>query len=874
MVSAITYAVGYILILLTAASSAFAVWRRRETHRLDILALVALLLFRPFHEALGPVGRLLVLATPYVLLRLVHHFREVPYLLRAGALVAIPVGTIFHVGWARGESPDHFSLTWAYFVGLIMYAAAAFTLEARRSSGVTAKRLALAAVGTFLLGLHFVVAIVAPWVGEWARTLTAAGPFINTPMLACYYLAFATPQWLMAGWQRTEQARYLSLAADLDPEERGLRTAEDLSRAAASASGNAATLVALRPSLLDNEMVVRAGAPPSLVGLSVHPNAKILGRVLDSGTPIAGRCDECEASLAERLRRFGSRVLVAPIMTTSHTWGIVLVVQRRGTLFPEDDLRLLAQLGRYAGTALDHAQLVIEARERERKAADRRLREAQSRMALMLDNIRDYAMFVLDHRGQIVTWHIGAEYVFGYTAAEMEDEPAGPLYSMNEADFLRLLAEARSLGRAEFEGQCRRRDGGKFIGTTIITPLSGDDDELQGFVGVTRDVTEHRDLEQRLRQSQKMDAIGRLAGGIAHDFNNLLTAILGYADWLIQDFAHDPIHLQQLQEIQKAADRAANLTRQLLAFSRQQVLQPSPLNLSRLATDLLPMLRRLIGEHITIVDETDSEISAVMGDRSQLEQVVVNLAVNARDAMPTGGTLRIRTGRTWLDQGAVEGDLLPGPYALLEVSDTGIGMDAATQAQIFEPFFTTKEFGSGTGLGLATVYGIVKQMGGAVRVRSVPGEGTTFTLHFPETRTRESAAFVPSTTVEAPRGTETVLLVEDEGAVRSFLTHVLERQGYRVLAAEHQTAALALVKAHRSPIDLVITDVVMPGGTGPELVRALTQLRPGVPALYISGYADAVLSAQGAFAKASHFLQKPFSAPELLTRIRQILSRP
>jgi PAS domain S-box-containing protein len=696
---------------------------------------------------------------------------------------------------------------------------------------------------------------------------------MTTAMLACYYFAFATPRWLKSAWQRTEQARYLSLAADLDPEERGLRTAEDLSRAAASASGNAATLVALRPSLLGNELVVRAGSPPSLVGLTVHPNGRLLGQVLESGGPLAGRCEECEASLTERLRRFGTRVLVAPIMTTTHTWGVVLVVQRRGTLFPEDDLRLLAQLGRYAGTALDHAQLVIEARERERKAADRRLREAESRMALMLDNIRDYAMFVMDHRGQIVTWHIGAEHVFGYTAAEMEDELAAPMYNQNEADFLRLLAEARSLGRAEFEGQCRRRDGAKFIGTTIITPLSGDDDELRGFVGVTRDITEQRDLEQRLRQSQKMDAIGRLAGGIAHDFNNLLTAILGYADWLIQDFEHDPIHLQQLQEIQKAAERAASLTRQLLAFSRQQVLQPLPLNLSRLATDLLPMLRRLIGEHITIVEETETEISAVMGDRSQLEQVVVNLAVNARDAMPRGGTLTIRTSRTWLDQGAIEGDILPGQYAVLEVGDTGVGMDEATKARIFEPFFTTKEFGSGTGLGLATVYGIVKQMGGAVLVESGPGEGTTFRLFFPETRTRETAPHVPAAALDSPRGTETLLLVEDDGAVRAFLTQVLERQGYRVLAAEHPTAALALAKAHRAQIDLVITDVVLPGGTGPELVRALGQFRPGIPALFISGYAEA-LTAQGALAKASHFLQKPFSATDLLTRIRQILSRP
>jgi CheY-like chemotaxis protein len=272
------------------------------------------------------------------------------------------------------------------------------------------------------------------------------------------------------------------------------------------------------------------------------------------------------------------------------------------------------------------------------------------------------------------------------------------------------------------------------------------------------------------------------------------------------------------------------------------------------------------------VDDTAAEVTAVMGDRSQLEQVIVNLAVNARDAMPSGGTLTIRTTRAWLDHATAGGDVLPGPYALLEVIDTGIGMDAATQARIFEPFFTTKEFGRGTGLGLATVYGIVKQMGGTVRVASAPQEGTTFRLYFPETRSRETAP-PPASAPETPRGNETLLLVEDEATVRAFLSQVLERQGYRVLAAEHQAAALALSEAYIDPIHLVITDVVMPGGTGPELVRALSELRPGTPALYISGYADAVLATEGTFPKASHFLQKPFSAPELLTRIRQILSR-
>jgi CheY-like chemotaxis protein len=301
------------------------------------------------------------------------------------------------------------------------------------------------------------------------------------------------------------------------------------------------------------------------------------------------------------------------------------------------------------------------------------------------------------------------------------------------------------------------------------------------------------------------------------------------------------------------------------------MLERAPINLSRLTADLLPMLRRVIGAHIDIEATTDLSGAAVLGDRSQLEQVILNLALNARDAMPAGGRLTIRTATVSLDEAAADGDIAPGPHAMLEVKDSGVGMDAVTLAKIFEPFFTTKEFGRGTGLGLATVYGIVKQMGGTVRVFSELQHGTTFRLYFPETRGAEALVH-PFIAPEAPRGSETLLLVEDEPSVRVFATQVLRRQGYRVMAAEHPAAALALVRSCADPIHLVITDVIMPGGTGPELVGALSLLRPGLPALYISGYADGVLSREGAAPTPGHFLQKPFSANDLLTRVRQILT--
>jgi PAS domain S-box-containing protein len=548
-------------------------------------------------------------------------------------------------------------------------------------------------------------------------------------------------------------------------------------------------------------------------------------------------------------------------------------VQRRGSLFPEDDLKLLDQLARAAGTALDHAYLITEQRERVRRNSERRLREVELRMSMMLDSIKDYALFVVDEQGRVAVWHVGGEVVFGHTAREMTDEPAGPLYGMSDEEFAALLADASRLGHAEHEGPCRRGDGARFIGATTIRPLAGDEDAPRGFVVVTRDITERLELEERLRQGQKMEAIGRLAGGVAHDFNNLLTAIMGHTDLLAMTLARDDPRRADLSAVLKNADRAANLVRQLLSFSRRQVLQPTAINLSRLVADLLPMLRRLIGEQIEIVDQTATHVSMVMGDRNQLEQVVVNLSVNARDAMPGGGRLTIRTSNVWIDAASAGAELAPGPYVMLEVSDTGVGMDAATKQRIFEPFFTTKEMGSGTGLGLSTVFGIVTQMGGAVFVESERHQGATFRLYFPEARADAAQPPEPVPAAAAAGGSETILLVEDDEGVRTFAEKALTRHGYRVLVAASPAAALDLVQSRADPIDLLIVDVVLPGRSGPELATELGRLRPGVPVLFISGYFDGVVAAHGLVAKPSHFLQKPFMADDLLLRVRQLLPK-
>jgi PAS domain S-box-containing protein len=871
---------GYVLILLTAASAVNAVWRRRDTHRLNILAFVATValadaITRPAHHVLWTVGTGLYLAQPYLLLRLARHFRDVPAIVLRAALAAAVVGMLALSAPAHGrpQVSDLGIAVYLFMCGMYSYAALAFSRQAARTAGVTARRLAFAAAGTWAFALVFAISTVFMFSPRQSPPWGQVSEFAHAAALACYFLAFTTPRRLRGLWQRTEQARYLSATADRDPEDRGRRAPSDLLEAATRSVGHSLILVALRPASDAGPFVVRGATDQSLVGTAIEATNGVIGRVTASKVTEMAAPVDCAPDLAKVVAPLGTGLLVAPISTSASLWGVIVVTQRCGSLFPEDDLVLLGQLGRYAATALDHAALVAEARDRERRRADLRLHAAEARMGLMLDSIKDYAMFVLDADGLVVTWHVGAEQVFDYTADEMTGDQAAPLFNLLPTQFQARLDEARQVGRAVWEGPCRRKNGDRFLGSTVIRPLAGEAD-LAGFVAVTRDVTEQRDLEDRLRQGQKMEAIGQLAGGIAHDFNNMLLAILGYADLLAEDAAGDVGRLELIVEIQRAAERAAGLTGRLLAFGRRQILQPSAVSLSSLVTDLVPMLRRVIAEHIEIVAETAPDTGPVLGDRGQLEQVVVNLAVNARDAMPEGGRLTVRTSAERLDEASAGGEVPAGAYALLEVTDTGTGMDAATRERIFEPFFTTKGFGYGTGLGLATVYGIVKQMGGLIRVTSDEGRGTRFQIYLPETHQRPvfPAPTAPST---PPRGDETLLLVEDDDAVRTFLVRTLERNGYRVLSAEHPAAALDIVQAHTDPIHLVVTDVVLPGLVGPEFVRALADLRgdkPSLPVLYISGYADGSPVWRGQVPKGSHFLQKPFSAGDLLNRIRQILS--
>jgi len=383
----------------------------------------------------------------------------------------------------------------------------------------------------------------------------------------------------------------------------------------------------------------------------------------------------------------------------------------------------------------------------------------------------------------------------------------------------------------------------------------------------------HRRLEEQLRQSQKMEAVGRLAGGIAHDFNNLITVINGYSQLILDRVkAGDPTR-PDAEEILRAGERAAALTRQLLAFSRKQILAPTVLNLNRSVLEMERMLRRLIGEDIELVASLEPQLASVMADPGQIEQVILNLAVNARDAMPHGGKLTLETANATLDEGfvALHPGAQPGPCVVLSVTDTGVGMDAEVLSHLFEPFFTTKEKGKGTGLGLSTIYGIVKQSNGTIWVSSEPGRGATFTVYLPrfDTGARGSAAAGGPAAVRP--GTEVVLLVEDSEDVRRFMEQFLARSGYSVLQAGSGDEALRRAEAHAGPIHLLLTDIVLPVMGGREIAHQVRAQRPGIKVLYTSGYTDRSGVENGILESGVAFLQKPFTAEELLRKIRETL---
>ncbi|MGC1966093.1 MAG: PAS domain S-box protein [Candidatus Acidiferrales bacterium] len=553
--------------------------------------------------------------------------------------------------------------------------------------------------------------------------------------------------------------------------------------------------------------------------------------------------------------------LGAPLRTPAATIG-VLVVQHyeNETAYTERDLEFLVSVGGQIALAI------------ERKRAEEKIRESEARLRVLVEQL------------PAVLWTVGTDLRFtsalGAGLARLGLKPNQIVgvslmdyFETNDQTFLPIAAHRRATkGEAvTFHVEWK---GGSY--TCHVEPLRTAEGELQGAICMALDITDRKQLEEQLRQAQKMEAVGRLAGGIAHDFNNLLMVIQGYADLMTERLAEgDPLR-RNAEQIQTASQRATSLTRQLLAFSRKQMLAPKVLNVQSVVVDMEKILRRLIGEDIQLETSSVPDLGLIKADRSQIEQVIMNLAVNARDAMPEGGRLTIETANVELDKAAAHPPavLSPGKYVMLAVTDNGCGMDAETQAHIFEPFFTTKEKGKGTGLGLATVYGIVKQSGGYVWVYTEPGRGTSFKVYLPRIEDEQTARGRDgkSDAQELPRGSETVLLVEDEKGVRELAREYLELTGYTVIAAEDGHTALELAAMHVGPIQLLMTDVVMPGISGRELAGRVKTIRPEIKVLFMSGYTDQAVVHHGILDTDAALLQKPFTMAALAAKLREILS--
>ena len=520
-----------------------------------------------------------------------------------------------------------------------------------------------------------------------------------------------------------------------------------------------------------------------------------------------------------------------------------------------------------------------------RKQMEAGLQASQQRYRALSDSVRDYAVVAADCDGLISSWNAAAAAITGFSAEDAVGSSLARLFSVEDSAAEGLLhgmfRTATRHGKHESELWARHKNSKDYWASVIVTAMREPDGKIVGYTAVIHDLSRQREIEGRLRkseeqlrQAQKMDAIGRLAAGIAHDFKNLITAIHGHAQFLLEDLPQSSDLRTDVVEIKRAADRASDLTRQLLTFARKQDVEPKQLDVNEVVRNLEKMLRRLIRADLALNTHLSPGIPGVLADQGQIEQVIMNLVVNARDAIPGEGSISILTSSLDLDERYTSGglDLEPGKYVMIGVTDTGVGMDPETQRHIFEPFFTTKREGEGTGLGLATVYGIVRRTGGHISVYSEPGKGSTIKVFLPA----GSAPAPVQSMVEAPvekrngNASETVLLVEDDDAIRSLATRILRARGYPVLAAENGAAAIAAARAHKGKIDLLLTDLMMPGLSGEDLAVKIRQMCPGIAVMFMSGFAEPSMD-DAARAVDATFLEKPFAPDELARRVADVL---
>ena len=622
--------------------------------------------------------------------------------------------------------------------------------------------------------------------------------------------------------------------------------------------------------------------------------------------------------LERELRRGGYEPVVRRVETVPSladalddgTWDVVLcdyvipgfdafeamrIVQQSGQDLPfivvsgrigEDEAAAILKAGAHDFVTKEKLARLVPAIEREcreaaervrRRQAEHDLQASEERYRTLVESIHDYAICLLDAQGRISSWNGGAERMYGYQPREIVGSHLGRLFRPLDATQQlpqQVLDEAARNGTYESEVWGTRQDGSTLLTSLLMTALREDGGTLRGYTLVSRDITEQARIADERMHSQKMEVIGRLAGSVAHDFNNLLTIVSGFAELLMTSLVDDEPCRLYVDEILKAADQAASLTQQLLAFGRRQLLQPQVIDINEIIASMETMIRRLIGEDVELITRLEANPSHIRADLVQIQQALLNLVINARDAMPTGGTVTIVTGNSQPPStSGTEGGAGPldvGPLVTLTVSDTGHGMDGDTMSQIFEPFFSTKAVGKGSGLGLATVDGIVAQSGGRITVASEVGRGTTFTILLPATDDSRpgSPAGEP---VTSPTGSETILLVEDEAALRRLSRRILAQFGYTVIEAADGEDALRLAEQYRGTIHLVLTDVVMPRMSGRDLAEYVLGSHPESRILYMSGYTDDAVVQRGVQAHEVALLRKPFTPYALVARVREVL---
>ena len=686
-------------------------------------------------------------------------------------------------------------------------------------------------------------------------------------------------------YAQTERAR--REAADLAEVAKDLTETLDVASVGARIVGRVLPLFTARLAIvrmLEPDGSLRAIAAsgtarvPFGAGHVLPPGIGLMSMVVTQGQPLWTtdvRTDPRIArsgDYAERLEESSTEAAVAvPLRVQGRIIGVLGISDAAGRVFSPGEIALLQAFADQAALALENARLFAE-----QQRAEEAVRDAHDRLRAIIE-ASPLAIVSLDERGLIRTWNRAATNLFGWTEEEMVGRPLPTIPSDRQAEYEALRAGYR-VGQSvtEMETKRQRKDGAVVDVVLSVAPITDAEGRSLGSIGVMADLTQRKQLQAQLVQAQKMEAVGQLAGGIAHDFNNLLTVIGGRSTLLVQRGGLSEATKRDAELISKTAERAAALTRQLLAFSRKQVLEPKPVDLNVLVGGVASMLRRLIGEHIELVIVPGSDLGHVMADPGHVEQVVMNLIVNARDALSDGGMVKIETARRDVPPVVqhTQGQVPPGRYVTMSVQDTGSGMDAVTLARIFEPFFTTKKPGKGTGLGLSTVHGIVHQSGGHIGVDSAVGRGTTFTIYLPQmtgaVATAEARSGSPR---DLMRGTETVLLVEDEEEVRQLAAEILKMCGYTVLETGDPLEAFTIGERQTGPIDLLLTDMVMPAMRGSELAQRLGTMCPGIRVLYMSGYTDEMITAASVSEPARAFLHKPFTPHDLARKVHEVLAR-